>query len=102
MQEIKGTEFDRKFVEQITVFGLVVTAILTLLVYACGESKPEKQSKYKQGDVVWLKPDSTRAVITDVISSDYYDVRYYDNEKKPKSKYVSAEYDIYSKKVNQK
>jgi uncharacterized protein YodC (DUF2158 family) len=98
MQEIKGTEFDRKFVGQIAVFGLAVTAISTLLVYACGESKPEKQSKYKQGDVVWLKPDSTRAVITDVISSDYYNIRYYDSEeRKPKSKYVSAEYEIYSK-----
>ena len=69
---------------------------ITTLLYACEGPKPQKPSKYKQGDVVWLKPDSTRAVIGDVISSDYYGVHYYDNEHEPQSINV-PEYGIYSK-----
>ena len=92
----KGIEFDWKFAGQISMFGLISMTVLITLVYACGEPKPQKPSKYKQGDVVWLKPDSTRAVIGDVISSDYYGVHYYDSEHEPQSINV-PEYGIYSK-----
>lgn len=91
-----GVEFDWKFTGQISMFGVAVIIVLTTLVYACEEPKPQKPPKYKQGDVVWLKPDSTRAVVGDVMSSEYYNVHYYDSKHEPQSINV-PEYGIYSK-----
>jgi hypothetical protein len=93
----KGIEFDWKFAGQISMFGLISMTVLITLVYACGEPKPQKPSKYKQGDVVWLKPDSTRAVVSHVWVSDLqYIVDYYDADHKAQDMVV-PEFGIYSK-----
>jgi len=73
--------------------------IIALLAMACSDCKPKKQTppKYKQGDVVWLKPDSTRAVVSHVWVSDLqYIVDYYDADHKAQDMVV-PEFGIYSK-----
>ena len=92
-----GVEFDLKFFRQFMTVGMSVMLLFTLLLYACDCKQPKrKPPKYKQGDVVWLKPDSTRAVISQVWSGDNeYSVEYYDAEHKPQGMHV-PEYGIYS------
>ncbi len=96
-----GVEFDWKFFKQLSTFGIVFISVITLALYGCEceNNKPKVVPKYKQGDVVWLKPDSTRAVVSEAMSSDYYNVHYYDNKHEAQSINV-PEYGIYSK-VNQ-
>ena len=92
-----GVEFDWKFFRQLSTFGLVWITIMTLLLYAC-DCKPAKQHKplYKQGDVVWLKPDSTRAVVVQWYSGqEQYEVHYYDKAHNAQSMNV-PEFGIYS------
>lgn len=92
-----GVEFDWKFARQLSTFGIVFISVITMALYGCDckQSKP-KPPKYKQGDVVWLKPDSTRAVISHVWASDLqYKVDYYDNQHKPQDMIV-PEFGIYS------
>ena len=47
--------------------------LLPLLLVACNDKIPQKQYqlKYKQGDVVYLKPDSTKTVIVDTSTEEY-------------------------------
>ena len=91
----KGTEFDWKFTGQISMFGLTVMLMLGILVYSCDEPRQQAPAKYRQGDVVWLKPDSTRAVISHVGVNEYV-AEYYNNEHEPRSVLV-PEFGIYSK-----
>jgi len=74
----------------------IIGAALLFTACECKKQKPQTPPKYKQGDVVWLKPDSTRAVVGDAMSSDYYNVHYYDSEHEAQSINV-PEYGIYSK-----
>jgi len=95
-----GVEFDWKFARQLSTLGIVFISVITLALYGCDcKQSKQKPPKYKQGDVVWLKPDSTRAVVSETMSSDYYNVHYYDNKHEAQSINV-PEYGIYSK-VNQ-
>ena len=79
----------------------ILLSSIILLAASC-DCKPTKQTppKYKQGDVVWLKPDSTRAVVSHVWVSDLqYVVDYYDANHKAQDMVV-PEFGIYST-VNQ-
>ena len=76
-----------------------VFLIIILLATAC-KMKPSKRykPKYKEGDVVWLKPDSTKATIVDIrelCGCGSYDVSYFDHEHKAHSVTVK-EFEIYS------
>ena len=75
--------------------------ILPLLLVACNNEIPQKQYdlKYKEGDIVYLKPDSTKAVITVTNLDDYtYDYGGYSKDAtKPglKIREDFMEYEIY-------
>ncbi len=78
-----------------------VTSILIVLALTCGCVKREETSqsplKYKEGDVIYLKPDSLRGT---VISTDHYSkkygVKYFDVEGDEESIYID-EFEIYGK-----
>lgn len=92
----KGVEFDWKFFKQLSMFSIVFISIVTIMLYGCGENRKPIQPKYKQGDVVFLKPDSTRAVVVQWYSGqEQYDVHYYDRQHEARSIYV-PEFGIYS------
>jgi hypothetical protein len=75
----------------------IIGAALLFTACECKKQKPQTPPKYKQGDVVWLKPDSTRAVISHVWVSDLqYIVDYYDADHKAQDMVV-PEFGIYSK-----
>ena len=93
-----GTEFCGKFFRQLLTFGIVFISVITLTLYGCDCEKPKKpiEPKYKQGDVVWLKPDSTRAVVVQWYSGqEQYEVHYYDRQHEARTIFV-PEYGIYS------
>jgi hypothetical protein len=83
----KGTEFDWKFFKQLSMFGIVFISVITILLYGCEEKPKHKQPvlvpQYQEGDIVYLKPDSTIGVIGDVtmyISSIGYRIGYKNNQ----------------------
>jgi hypothetical protein len=93
-----GVEFDWKFFRQLSMFGIAFISTITLLLYGCECENPKKpiEPKYKQGDVVWLKPDSTRAVVVQWYSGqEQYEVHYYDKQHEARSMYVE-QFGIYS------
>lgn len=91
-----GIEFDWKFFRQLSMFGIVFVSIVTLALYGCEERQKPIQPKYKQGDVVWLKPDSTRAVVVQWFSGqEQYEVHYYDRQHEARAIFV-PQYGIYS------
>jgi hypothetical protein len=84
-------------------FCFLVIIILGLIISltSCNDKIPQKQYqlKYKQGDVVYLKPDSTKAVVvgtnTEEYTMDY--IGYSKDINKPGSKIREdfMEYEIY-------
>jgi hypothetical protein len=73
--------------------------LLPLLLVACNDKIPQKQYqlKYKQGDVVYLKPDSTKVVIDrielGVNDADY--VGHFNNKNGNHVVFWFQEYEIY-------
>ena len=76
----------------------LLVVLVAVLLYSCGEvNRKQTPPKYKQGDVVYLKPDSTKAVISYVwVDNNSYSVDYYDAEHEPQSMHV-PEYGVYGK-----
>jgi hypothetical protein len=93
----KGVETDWKFLGQLSMFSICVVLVLTTFLFACEMKEPKRTApKYKQGDVVWLKPDSTRAVVVQWYSGqEQYEVHYYDRQHEAQSINV-PEFGIYS------
>lgn len=93
----KGVKTDWRELGHFIVFGICAIFVLSIIAYACNIKEPKRNPpKYKQGDVVWLNPDSTRAVISHVWISDLqYKVDYYDNQHEPQDMIV-PEFGIYS------
>lgn len=64
-----------KIIDRFEVFGIWTTIIAFVMCFtSCGPSREEIENaavlvKYKQGDVVYLKPDSCQAVITGTTAS---------------------------------
>lgn len=60
---------------------LLLLVLLSSLLFGCGERTKSQlpKFKYKVGDVVYLKPDSTKAVIDDINpNSGSYSLYYFD------------------------
>ena len=92
----KGVKTDWKFLGQLSMFSICVVLVLTTFLFACEGNRKPIQPKYKQGDVVWLKPDSTRAVVVQWYSGqEQYEVHYYDKQHEARSINV-PDYGIYS------
>ncbi len=92
----KGVETDWKFLGQLSMFSICVILVLTTFLFACEDNRKPIQPKYKQGDVVWLKPDSTRAVVVQWYSgNEQYEVHYYDKQHEAQSMNVE-QFGIYS------
>ncbi len=93
----KGVKTDWRELGHFIVFGISAIFVLSMIVFACDMKEPKRTPpKYKQGDVVWLKPDSTRAVVVQWLNSnEHYEVHYYDKEHKAQSMNVE-QFGIYS------
>ncbi len=93
----KGVKTDWRELGHFIVFGICAIFVLSIIAYACNVKEPKRTPpKYKQGDVVWLKPDSTRAVVVQWYSGqEQYEVHYYDRQHEARTIFV-PEYGIYS------
>jgi len=83
----KGVEFDWKFFKQLSTFSIVFISIVTIMLYGCGDDKPKYKTQivpqYQEGDIVYLKPDSTIGVIgkiTNYIDGLEYRIGYKNNQ----------------------
>ena len=65
--------------------------LLSLTVFSSCESTT---SKYKEGDIVYLKPDSTKAVMVIIRSSGRYQIDYMDSLK-VRHTIIVLEHEIY-------
>ncbi len=89
---------------------LLIILLLSFLLFSCKEeckkSVVQTPSLYKKGDVVYLKPDSVRAVITYVNAEHYpsgikytYNVDFYLMSKRYQDSYVDTVYFYNNKKL---
>lgn len=79
---------------------LLVVAVLLTACSCADSSDKSHQYKYKVGDVVYIKPDSSTAVIVDratVSGEDRYEIKFYDVENESSTEYLH-EYEIYGLK----
>lgn len=77
---------------------LVILAAVFLTACSCVDNDKSHQYKYKIGDVVYIKPDSSVAVITyrgqyDA-KTDYYHIKFYDEENESNEDSIK-DYEIY-------
>ena len=100
----KGVDTDWKFLRQLSVFGICFLLVISTLLFACEGPPKHKQpvlvAQYQEGDIVYLKPDSTIGVIGDVsiYTSDIgYKIGYKNNQGEIQYQ-TFTETQIYSKK----
>lgn len=88
---------------------LLLLLLLSLFIVSCQENKQQEiKSFYKKGDVVYIKPDSIRAVITYVNSSNLngntiytYDIDFYVLDRRIQYSNVDSIYFYNNKKLKQ-
>jgi hypothetical protein len=87
---------------------LLTILIICFLLFSCKDEpiKCIKPSFYKKGDIVYLKPDSLRAIITDVNVENYntstkytYDVEFYVLSERYLDQFVDTIYFYNTKKL---
>ena len=61
---------------------ILITTLVLFGLISCGgrdNSEPPQLSRFKVGDIIYLKPDSTKAVVDFIYSSDRSSVNYMDS-----------------------
>lgn len=64
------------------IFSVVLLVMAWVFVYSVNQARknPDPKLKYKAGDVVYLKPDSLKVVVTGSVTNlQHYHVEYTDN-----------------------
>jgi hypothetical protein len=77
---------------------LLITVALLVAACSCAEREDSSHPfKYKVGDVIYIKPDSTTAVVVsrdNFSDGDRYEVKFYDVESESSTEYIK-EFEIY-------